>query len=127
MNFYTHTAVVHAVESKGVLLTEVKVLPNDVVELWDFGGDSGDGIILIEGEWPVMHDGLIVVCCVLISDEVITVFVKVVFKSCRKDALHVISLFKSSNLTTLNLTAGLVRINVFFMENNMLIYIPGVT
>lgn len=42
------TAVVHAVESEGVHLAEVEVLSNDVVELWDFGGDSGDGFVLIE-------------------------------------------------------------------------------
>ena len=62
-----------------------------------------------------MHDGLIVVCCVLISDVVIIVFVEVVFKSCRKDAPHVISLFKLFNLTTLNLVAGLVCMNVCFL------------
>ncbi len=79
-----HTAVVHPVEPESVQLTEVKVLANDVVELWYFGGDSGGRIILIECEGSIVHDRLIVVWRVLIGDEVIVVFVEVVFKSCRK-------------------------------------------
>lgn len=77
-----HTAVVHAVESQGVFLTEVKILSDNVVELWDFGGYRGNGVILIEWEWPVVHDGLIVIRRVLIGDEVIVVFVEVMPKSC---------------------------------------------
>lgn len=77
------TTVVHAVESEGVCLAEVKVLSNDVEELWDFGGDSGYGFVLVEREWPIVHDRLVVICCVLIGDEVITVLVEVVFLSCR--------------------------------------------
>lgn len=80
---HIHTAVVHPVEPEGVQLAEVEVLANDVVELWDFGGDGGNGFVLIEREGPVMHDGLIVVCSILISYEVIIIFVEVVFKSCR--------------------------------------------
>lgn len=83
MRQHIHTAVVHPVEPEGVHLAEIKVLANNIVELWDFGGDSGDGFILIEGEGPVVHDGLIVVCSVLISDEVVIVFVEVMLKSCR--------------------------------------------
>lgn len=78
-----HTAVVHAVESQDVQLTEVKILSNDVVELWDFGGYCGNGFILIERERPIVHDGLVVVWCVLIGDEVVVVFVEVVPESCR--------------------------------------------
>lgn len=59
-------------------------MANDVVELWDFGGDGGDGFVLIEGERSVVHDGLVVIRRVLIGDEVIVVFVEVVFKSCGK-------------------------------------------
>lgn len=77
-----HTAVVHAVESQGVHLTEVKILSNDVVELWDFGGYRGNGIILIERERPVVHNGLVVVWCVLVGDEAVVVLVEVVPKSC---------------------------------------------
>lgn len=77
-----HTAVVHAVESQGVHLTEVKILSNDVVELRDLGGYRGNGIILIEGERPVVHDGLVVVRRVLVGDEVVVVLVEVVPKSC---------------------------------------------
>lgn len=84
---HIRTAVVHAVESEGVHLAEVEVLSNDVVELWDFGGNSGDGFILIEREWPIVHDRLVVICCVLIGDEVIIVFVEVVFKIYRKEVL----------------------------------------
>lgn len=36
---------------------------------------------------PVVHDRLIVVCSVLISDEVVIVFVEVMWKSCRKCSL----------------------------------------
>lgn len=75
------TAVVHAVEPEGVHLAEVEVLANDVIELRDFGGDGRDGWVRIEGEWPVMHDGLVVVRRVLVCDEVIIVFVEVVFKT----------------------------------------------
>lgn len=77
-----HTAVVHAVESQGVHLAEVKVLPNNVVELWDFGGYRWNGIILIERERPVVHDGLVVVRRVLVGDEVVVVLVEVVLKIC---------------------------------------------
>lgn len=77
-----HTAVVHAVESQGVCLTEVKILSNNVVELWDFGGYRGNGVILIEREWPVVHYGLVVIRRVLIGDEVIVVFVEVMPKPC---------------------------------------------
>lgn len=84
------TAVVHPVEPEGVHLTEVEVLTNDVVKLWDFGGDGGDGFILIEGERPVMHDRLVVVRSVLISYEVIVVFVEVVLKSCSELILQLV-------------------------------------
>lgn len=79
------TTVVHAVESAGVCLAEVKVLSNDVEELWDFGDDSGDGVVLVEREWPIVHDRLVVICCVLIGDEVIIVLVEAVFHSCRNE------------------------------------------
>lgn len=78
-----HTAVVHAVESQGVHLTEVKILSNNVVELRDFGGYRGNGIVLIERERPVVHDGLVVVRRVLVGDEVVIVFVEVVPEPCR--------------------------------------------
>lgn len=78
------TAVVHPVEPEDVHLAEVEVLANDIVELWDFGGDSGDGFVLIEGEGPVMHDGLVVIRRVLIGDVVIVIFVEVVLQSCGK-------------------------------------------
>lgn len=78
------TAVVHAVESQGVHLTEVKILSNNVVELRDFGGYCGNGVILVEREWPVVHDGLVVIRCVLICYEVVIVFIEVVPKSCHK-------------------------------------------
>lgn len=81
---HIRTAVVHSVEPEGVQLTEVEVLADDVVELWDLGGDRGDGFVLIEGEGPVMHDGLVVVGRVLISDVVIVVFVEVMLQSCRR-------------------------------------------
>lgn len=81
------TAVVHAVESEGVHLAEVEVLSNDVVELWNFGGDGGDGFVLIEREWPIVHDRLVVICRVLIGDVVIIVLVEVVSKSCRNKVL----------------------------------------
>lgn len=81
------TAVVHAIESEDIHLTEVEVLSNNVVELWDFGGDGGDRFVLIEGERPIVHDRLIVVCCVLIGDVVIIVFVEVMLKSFRKETL----------------------------------------
>lgn len=84
---HIHTAVAHPGEPEGVHLAEIKVLANKIVELWDFGGDSGDGFILVGGEVPVVHDGLIVVCSVLISDEVVIVFVEVMWKSCRKCSL----------------------------------------
>lgn len=72
------TAVVHPVEPQSVHLTEVQVLANDVDELWDFGGDGGGARVLVEGKGPVMHDGLVVICCVLICDVVFVVFVEVV-------------------------------------------------
>lgn len=75
-----HTAVVHAVESEGVQLTEVKILSNNIVELWDFGGYCGNGLILIKRERPVVHDGLIVVRRVLIGDVVVVILVEVVPK-----------------------------------------------
>lgn len=75
-----HTAVVHAVESQGVQLTEVKILSNNVVELGDFGGYCGNGLILIERERPVVHDRLIVVRRVLIGDVVVVILVEVVPK-----------------------------------------------
>lgn len=81
---HTLTAVVHPVEPESVHLAKVEVLTNDVVELWDLGGDRGDGFVLVEGERPVMHDGLVVVRCVLISDEIVVVFVEVVLESCSK-------------------------------------------
>lgn len=84
-----HTTVIHPVEPQGVHLTKVKVLANDVVELWDFGGDGGNGFILVEGEGSVMHDGFIVVRRVLIGDEVIVVFVEVVLESCGEFYLYV--------------------------------------
>ena len=76
------TTVVHAVEPEGVHLAEVEVLANYVIELRDFGSYGGPVWILIEGEWPVMHDGLIVVRCVLVCDVVIVVFVEVMLHSC---------------------------------------------
>lgn len=94
------TAVVHAIESEDVHLTEVKVLSNDVVELWDFGGDGGDRFVLIEGERPIVHDRLVVVGCVLICDVVIVVFVEVMFKSSRKETPWVI-ICEENNLTNL--------------------------
>lgn len=78
----TRTAVVHAVESEGIHLAEVKVLSDDVVELWDFGGDGWTDFILVERKWPIVHDRLVVICSVLIGDVVVIVFVKVVFISC---------------------------------------------
>lgn len=53
--------------------------------MWDFGGDGGDGFVLIEGEGSVMHDGLVVVRRVLVGDEVVVVLVEVVFQSCREN------------------------------------------
>lgn len=88
LSAYIHTAVVHAVEPESVHLAEVEVLANDVDEFWDFCGDGGNGFILVEGEGPVMHDGFVVVCCVLVSYVVIVVLVEVVFKPCRKLRIH---------------------------------------
>lgn len=86
---HIRTAVVHSVEPEGVHLAEVQVLANDVVELRDFGGDGGDGFVLIEGEGPVMHDGLVVVRRVLVGDVVVAVLVEVVFKSCGGNVMSI--------------------------------------
>lgn len=80
MYIFILTAVVHPVEPEGVQLAEVKVLTNNVVELRDLGGDGWDRVVLVEGEGSVVHDGLVVISCVLICDEVVVVFVEVVFK-----------------------------------------------
>lgn len=88
------TAVVHPVEPERVHLAEVKVLTNDVVEFWDFGGDGGEVWVHIERERPIMHDRLVVICRVLVGDVVIVVFVEVVLHPCRtfnsfSDSYHV--------------------------------------
>lgn len=80
MDFAKHTAVVHAVESESIHLTKVQVLSNYVEELWDFGCDGRNGFILVEGKWSVVHDRLVVIWSVLVGDEVIIVFIKVVLK-----------------------------------------------
>lgn len=100
-----HTAVVHAVESQGVHLTEVKILSNNVVELWDFGGYCGNRVILVEREWPVVHDGLVVIWCVLICDEVVIVFIEVVPKSCQKGVPKLSSLIKNDQTDSVILLA----------------------
>lgn len=103
---HIRTAVVHPVEPEGVQLAEVEVLADDVVELWDFGSDSGQGFVHIEGERPVMHDGLVVVRRVLISDEVIIVFVEVVFKSCGKFQVHLFTPTAQNSIIRVKDTVG---------------------
>ena len=61
---------------------EVQVLADDVVEGRDLGGDGGGRRVLVEGERPVVHDGLVVVGGVLVRDEVVVVLVEVVLHSC---------------------------------------------
>lgn len=50
------TTVIHAVEPGDVNSTEVKPLANDLIEVRYGGGDCGDALILVEGQWPVVHD-----------------------------------------------------------------------
>jgi len=80
----TLTTVVHAVESGDVYSTEVQPLANDLIERRYGGGDGGDAVVLVEGQRPVVHDGLIIIWRVQISDEVILILVEIVLLPCEE-------------------------------------------
>lgn len=82
----TLTTVVHAVEPDDVHSAEVQPLTYHFIEFWYGGSDGGDALILVEGQWPVVHDGFIVVWRVHISDEVIFILIEVVLFSCEKNS-----------------------------------------
>ena len=79
------TTVVHAVEPGEVGGAEVEALADEGVEGRDGGGDGGHQGVLVEGEWPVVHDGLVVVRRVQVRDEVVLVLVEVVLLPCRRN------------------------------------------
>lgn len=71
------TALIHPVHPHHVQFTEVQVLADHVEELRNLGGDGGDVGVLVKGERPVVHDRLIVIRRVLISDEAVIVLIEV--------------------------------------------------
>lgn len=73
------TTVIHAVKSDDVNSTKVQPLTNDLIKVRDGGGDGGDALILVEGQGSVVHDGLVIIRCVEISDEVVLILVEIVF------------------------------------------------
>lgn len=75
------TTVIHAVEPGDVYFTEVQPLTNDIIEVWYCGCNCRDTFILIKGKRTVVHDGLIIVWGIHISDEVILIFVEIVLLS----------------------------------------------
>lgn len=72
------TTVIHAVKPDNVNSTEVQPLANDLIKVRDGGGDGWDALILVEGQGSVVHDGLIIIWCVEISDEVVLILVEIV-------------------------------------------------
>lgn len=78
------TTVIHAIESSDVYFTQVQPLANDLIKVGYGGGDCGDAIVLVEGEWSVVHDRLIIIGCVQISDEIILILIEIVLFSCGK-------------------------------------------
>lgn len=73
------TTVIHAVKSDNVNSTEVQPLSNDLIKVRDSGGDGRDALILVEGQGSVVHDGLIIIRRVEISDEVILILIEIMF------------------------------------------------
>lgn len=80
----TLTTVVHAVESGDVYSTEVQPLANDFIKIRYGGGDCGDTFVLVEGQWSVVHDGLIIIRCVQISDKVVLILIEIVLLPCEE-------------------------------------------
>lgn len=76
------TTVIHAVEPDEVHSTEVEPLPNDLIKIRNGGGDGGYRVILVEGQWSVVHDRLIIIRRVQISDEVVFIFCEIVLLPC---------------------------------------------
>ncbi len=78
----TLTTVVHAVEPFDVSSTEVKSLANDIIKIGNGGYDCGYAWIYVEGQGSVVHDRLIIIGCVQISNEVILILIEIVLPSC---------------------------------------------
>lgn len=76
------TTVVHAVQPGDVYSTEVLPLANYLIKVRYGGGDSGNALILVEGQWSVVHDGLIIIRRVQISDIVVLILIEIVLHPC---------------------------------------------
>lgn len=79
---HTLTTVIHAVEPGDIHSTEVKPLADDVIEIWYGGGNRGGAFVLVERQRPVVHDGLIVIRRVQVSDEVILILIEIMLHPC---------------------------------------------
>lgn len=78
------TTVIHAVEPDDVHSTKVEPLPNDLIEIRYGGGDGGDCLILVKGQWSVVHDRFVVIRRVKISYIVILILVEIVLLPCKE-------------------------------------------
>lgn len=80
----TLTTVVHAVEPADVYSAEVQTLAYDLIEIGYAGGNRGDAVVLVEGQRPVVHDGLVIIWRVQICDEVVLILVEIVLLPCQE-------------------------------------------
>lgn len=78
------TTVIHAVEPGDIHRTEVQPLADDIIKVRYGGGDGWDAGVLVEGQRPVVHDGLVVIRRVHVGDEVVLVLVETVLLPCEE-------------------------------------------
>lgn len=78
------TTVIHAVEPDDVHSTKVEPLPNDFIEKGYGGGDGGNCLILVKGQWSVVHDRFVIIRCVKISYIVILILDEIVLLPCKE-------------------------------------------
>ena len=76
------TTVVHPIQPQQVQITEVIVLAKQLGLLRVLGCDGGVFRVLIEGVGVIVHDGLIVIRCVLVCYECVIILVKVMLHTC---------------------------------------------
>lgn len=76
------TTVVHAIKPDDVFSAEVLPLANHIIKVRYGGGDRGNALVLVEGQWSVVHNGLTIIRRVQISDKVVVILIEIVLLPC---------------------------------------------